>query len=67
MKIRLVRAKGSKLGSLLLNPGVRCIKSYVSKRGYEFGGWYVYLDFHGVISQQNVPTPEIRTHVSYVS
>ena len=37
------------------------------KHGFEIGGWYVYLDFHGVISQQNVPTPEIRTHVSYVS
>ena len=37
---------------------------YKKLRFVNFGGWYVYLDFHGVISQQNVPTPEIRTHVS---
>jgi len=29
---------------------------------YVWGGWYIYRIFHGVISQQNVPTPEIRTY-----
>ena len=39
--------------------GVCCIKSYVSKRkkrGYEFGGWYVYLGNYTMKIQVNVPT-----------
>ena len=37
------------------------------KLGYVLEGWYVYMIFHDVIFLQNVPTPKICTHVSYVS
>ena len=52
-----------------MSSGVRCIKSYVSKRkksGYEFRGLG---RFAGKLHHENPgkrTNPQIRTHVSYV-
>ena len=53
-----------------VDPGVCCIKTYASKRKKELtfrGGWYVLEENYIMKIQVNVPTPKIRTHVSYVS
>ena len=50
--------------------GVCCITTYVSKRKKELtfrGGWYVLEENYIMKIQVKVPTPKIRTHVSYVS
>ena len=50
----------------MTSTGVRCIKSYVSKRGYEFRGL---VRFAGKLHYENPgkrTNPQIRTHVSFV-